>query len=167
MQKPNYGQAADGTLQVVEDYCGTWSNTGLEGTTTWISGGAFEEHERIILYGLGQDLSNNQDFRVRAHYVEDCANVPTGLVADLAGLGVSALLGILGGQIGVPITVPPDQISDLIAENCWDRASSLVNVTVFINGEEVASSQVNLQSKGDIAEAVTIRRLNGEFLVNP
>ena len=80
---------------------------------------------------------------------------------------MSALLGILGGQVGVPITVPPDQISDLIAENCWDRAASLVNVTVFINGEEVASSQVNLQNKGDIAEAVTIRRLNGEFLVNP
>ncbi len=166
-KKPNYGQAGDGTLQIIEDYCGSWSDTGLEGTTTWISGGAFEEPERIILYGLGQDLSNHQDFQVRAHYVEDCANVPTGLVADLAGLGVSALLGILGGQIGVPIAVPPDQISDLIAENCWDHAASLVNVTVFINGDEVSSNQVNLQSKGDIAEAVTIRRLNGEFVVNP
>ena len=164
-KKPYYGESSNGTLQVIEDYCETWSDTGFEGTTTWISGGAFEEPERIILYGLGQELSNGQDYRVKLHYMEDCANVPTGLVADLAGIGVSALLGILGGSIGVPITVPPDAIGDLIAENCWDRASSLVNVTVFVNGVEIASSQRNLQSKGDIVEAAVIRRENGTFSV--
>lgn len=164
-KKPLYGEGSNGTLQVLEDYCETWSDTGHEGTTTWISGGAFEEPERVILYGLGQELSNGQDYRVKLQYIEDCANVPTGLVADLAGIGVSALLGILGGSIGVPINVPPDAIGDLIAENCWDHASSLVNVTIFVNGEEIASSQRHLQQKGDTVEAAVIRRQNGQFSV--
>ena len=110
--------------------------------------------ERILLYGLGQDLANNQTFSVNVEYMEDCANIPTSLVADLAGVGVSVLLGILGGQVGVPITVDPGTLSDLIGSQCYDKTSSTVTVSVFVNGNEVASQQVTLRNKGDLVEAV-------------
>jgi hypothetical protein len=167
-KKPFMGQNSAGTLQIIDNYCDTWSNTGLEGTTTWISGGAFEEPERIIVYGLGAQQASGQEFVVNLHYVEDCANVPTGLVADLAGVGVSTLLGALSGSAGFPLTISPDTISGLIEANCWSHDSSLVNVTIYVNGNEVASTQRNLQAKGDVVEAIRILRQNGQFsVVNP
>ena len=164
-----YTQGPDGTYAVstTTDFCGMWSDTGLEGTATWIPGGVFEEPERVLLYGLGTDLADNQNFTINAHYIEDCANVPTGIVADLAGIGVSALLGILGGQVGVPITIPPDQITSLIETNCWSRESSLVTITAFINGSEIHSSQVRLQSRGDVRSAFRVLRSNGTFSIIP
>ena len=164
-----YTQASDGTFAVTNttDFCQMWSDTGLEGNVNWIPTGVYEEPERIILYGLGQDLADGDYFNVRAHYIEDCANVPTGIIADLAGIGVSALLGILGGQIGVPITVPPDQISGLIEDNCWARESSLVTVTAYVNGTEIHSKQITLNNRGDIETAFRILRNNGTFTVSP
>ena len=32
-KKPFYGEGSNGTLQIIEDYCETWSDTGIEGTT--------------------------------------------------------------------------------------------------------------------------------------
>ena len=110
---------------------------------------------------------NGSQFTVKTHYIEDCANVPTGIIADLAGIGVSALLGILGGQIGIPITVPPDQISGLIENNCWSRQSSLVTVAAYVNDAEVFSKQITLNSRGDVIEAFRILRDNGTFSAIP
>ena len=99
--------------------------------------------------------------------MEDCANVPTGIVADLAGIGVSALLGILGGQVGVPITIPPDQIGGLIENNCWSHKRSKVTVMAFINGDEVFSQQVTLNARGDVGNFFRVRRENGAFFIDP
>ena len=77
------------------------------------------------------------------------------------------LLGILGGQVGVPITVDPGTLSDLIGSQCYDKTSSTVTVSVFVNGNEVASQQVTLRNKGDLVEAVKIRRSNGQFSIVP
>jgi hypothetical protein len=168
-KKPTYHYVATegGTYAVaaIDDPCTTWNATGFEGTSDWISGGPFEEPERILLYGLGSDLADGGQFEVHAHYVEDCANIPTGLVADLLGIGVSALLGVLGAEIGVPLTVPPDTISALIAENCWDHAETLVTVTAYVNGEEVASREATLGAKGDAATLLLLRREEGSFTV--
>ena len=137
-----------------QDVCQMWNDSGVFGSTQWLAVGVNEEPERILLYGLGQDLANNQTFSVNVEYMEDCANIPTSLVADLAGVGVSVLLGILGGQVGVPITVDPGTLSDLIGSQCYDKTSSTVTVSVFVNGNEVASQQVTLRNKGDLVEAV-------------
>ena len=150
-----------------QDVCEMWNDSGIYGSTQWLAVGANEEPERILLYGLGQDLANNQTFSVNVEYMEDCANIPTSLVADLAGVGVSVLLGILGGQVGVPITVDPGTLSDLIGSQCYDKTSSTVTVSVFVNGNEVASQQVTLRNKGDLVEAVKIRRSNGQFSIVP
>jgi hypothetical protein len=171
--KPSYTYVDNGSGGYVVDpnatidYCEQWNTTGLEGTVSWIALGQYEEPERILLHGLGQTLANGQDFTVRAHYIEDCANIPSGILADLLGIGGSILLGYLGGSIGVPISVPPDQISDMISENCWDRDSSQVTVKIFINGTEVAAPQVRLNSKGDFADVATIRRQDGQFVLQP
>ncbi len=166
---PVYTSNGNGEWVVVDynDYCEDWTTTGVEGTVNWFPGGAYEEPERIVLYGLGQDLADGQVFQVRALYVEDCANIPSGLLADLMGIGTSALLAILGGEVGVPISVPPDQISDLITNNCWARESSLVTVKIFINGTEIAAPQVRLNSKGDSNVVARLKRNDGQFEVMP
>ena len=164
-----YRSDPDGTYRVstTADFCGMWSDTGLEGTASWIPGGVFEEPERVLLYGLGPHLADRGQFMVNVHYIEDCANVPTGIVADLAGIGVSTLLAVLGGQVGVPIAVPPDQINGLVKNNCWSRKSSLVTVTAYINGHEVHSRQRRLHARGDAATAFKVRRANGSFTIVP
>ncbi len=165
----NYTRTPEGNYAITNttDFCQMWTDTGLEGQVHWIPGGVYEEPERIILYGLGQALADGQHFEVKAHYVEDCANVPTGIVADLAGIGVSALLGILGGQVGVPITIPPDQIGGLIENNCWSHKRSKVTVMAFINGDEVFSQQVTLNARGDVGNFFRVRRENGAFFIDP
>lgn len=149
------------------DFCADWTATGLEGQARWVPGGVFEEPERVLLFGLGADLADGGLFEVRAHYVQDCQNIPSGLLADILGIGTSALLGILGGAIGIPIAIPPGDISDLISENCWSTASTLATVHVYINGAEVAAPQVRLAARGDSARLVSIQRRDGAFEVAP
>lgn len=170
-RKPAYQYAPDGSggFDIVGEtnYCEDWSDAGLQGTARWISAGTYEEPERVVIFGLGQDTADGDVFTVYVHYVEDCSNIPTGLLADLVGIGTSALFGVLGGQLGVPIDVPPDQISDLISENCWDRDPTLATVRVSINGQEVAAPQVSLQQRGSSAIAVRLKREGGQFEVMP
>lgn len=164
-----FAQDANGNFVVTseEDPCEEWNdftNSGAdEGQVNWLSVGQFEEPERIILFGLGPSGSEGQDFKAVVYYQEDCANIPTGLLADILGIGGSILLGALGGAIGVPIAVPPDQLSDLIAENCFDHASSLVTLHVSLDGTEVAAPQHRLNNRGDIVTMATLRRSNGQF----
>lgn len=166
----------DGTctlqLQPNGDLCAQWSSYDPDGdgrpdqgTVSWIALGQYEEPERILLFGLGQDLANGQRFTARAHYIEDCANIPTGIFGDILGIGGSILLGILGGAIGVPIAVDPGTISDFVSNNCWDHASSLVTLRVYVNGNEVASPQHRLRNKGECAELLRVRRQDGQFIV--
>jgi len=166
---PQYVQDPNGNYIINEtvDLCDQWNDYGQLGTASWIALGQYEEPERILLYGLGQDLADGQLFTLRVHYMEDCANIPTGILADVLGITGSILLGMLGGSIGVPITVPPDQISDLVSENCWDHASSNVTAHVFLNGVEVAAPSVRLQEKGDYFDIAKLRRENGQFVLLP
>ncbi|MFZ9888087.1 MAG: choice-of-anchor D domain-containing protein [Myxococcota bacterium] len=170
---PNTGGSGC-TLQIAPngDLCEQWNsydndNDGRpeQGSTSWIALGQYEEPERILLFGLGQDLANGQTFSVRAHYIEDCANIPTGILGDLLGIGGSILLGALGGSIGVPIAVDPGTIAEFVTENCWDRASSQVTVRAYVNGEEVAAPQYRLREKGECAELLELKRENGQFTV--
>lgn len=169
--KPIYQYGPDGSGGFVvidsEDPCDDWNNYGQLGTANWLALGQYEEPERVLLYGLGADLANGQTFTVRAHYIEDCANIPTGILGDLLGIGGSILLGVLGGAIGVPVAADPAAISDLVTENCWDHESSLVTLHVYVNGDEVASPQFRLRDKGDCGELLRLRRENGQFVVEP
>lgn len=176
--KPVHQYSPDGSggfiVTSTEDLCDDWNaydvdNDGRpeEGSVNWIALGQYEEPERILLYGLGQDLAEGRTFTARVHYVEDCANIPSGILGDILGIGASVLLGALGGAVGVPIAVPPDQISDLITENCWDHESSNVTLAVFLNGEQVASPSHRLRDKGDFFDIVKLRRENGQFEILP
>ena len=168
-----YVQDRNGTYVVADttDFCQMWSDTGLEGNASWIPVGVFEEPERVILYGLGPNLADGGSFDVRAHYIDDCANIPAGFIGDLTGIGVSTLLGILGAEIGVPISVSPDAIGNLINENCWTRESSLVTITAFVNTgsaegtSEVFSKQIRLNNRGDVQSFFRVVRENGRFVI--
>ena len=75
---PQFQSDGQGGFVVVgnpEDPCLTWNSFQREGTVDWIALGQYEEPERVLLFGLGQELANGQDFTVRLHYVEDCANI--------------------------------------------------------------------------------------------
>ncbi len=165
----SYSPAAGGgyVVSATYDFCGEWTATGLEGQTAWIPGGAYEEPERILLFGLGPDKANGGTFEVRANYMEDCDNIPSGLLADLLGIGTSTLLGVLGNAIGVPLYVRPSDVSDLIEQNCWDHASTVVTVHIFVNGTEVAAPQQRLLKKGDSVTMARVKRQSGTFEVVP
>lgn len=154
-----------GNYQVIseEDLCDEWNAYGQEGQANWIALGQYEEPERIIVFGLGPTGAEGGVFRANVYYIEDCANIPTGLLANILGIGGSILLGILGGAVGIPITVPPDQISDMIANNCFDHASSMATLHISRDGVEDAAPQVRLGSKGEVREIATLTRTNGQF----
>ena len=63
----------------------------------------------------------------------------------------------------MPIAVPPDQISDLVANNCFDHSSSLVTLHVSLDGAEVAAPQKNLEHKGDVVDMAHLLRTSGQF----
>jgi hypothetical protein len=165
--KPTRFYAPDGqggfVVSGVDDPCEDWTATGQEGRVNWLAVGQFEEPERIILFGLGPTATEGQSYIARVFYQEDCANIPTGLLADILGIGGSILLGILGGAVGVPITVPPDQISNFVSQNCFDRESTLVTLHISLDGAEVAAPQRRLNRRGDVLEIARLQRRNGQF----
>lgn len=165
-----YGESPPGSGNYVviaeEDLCDEWNAFGQDGQANWIAMGQYEEPERIVVFGLGPTGAEGGVFRANVYYIEDCANIPTGLLANILGIGGSILLGILGGAVGIPITVPPDQISDMIANNCFDHESSTTTLHISLDGTEVAAPQVRLNSKGDVREVTALHRLNGMFCDN-
>ena len=174
--KPLHQYAPDGSGGYIvvgtEDPCDDWNDydsdgdgRAEEGTVNWLAVGQYQEPERIILFGLGPDLANGQTFAARIHYAEDCENIPSGILGDILGIGASVLLGVLGGAVGVPIAVPPSQISDMISENCWDHGSSNTTLHVFLNGEEVASPAHRLRDKGDYFDILRLLREDGQFVI--
>jgi hypothetical protein len=160
-RKPRYG-VANGMTSILTDYCAQWTNYGLYGRATWFSVGESEEPERIIVYGMGTSAREDL-FPVNVYYVEDCANIPTSLLSDLIGIGASTLLSVVGGAVGVPITVSPDDISKLIEQNCWSHQPTAVTVHIFAGSTEIASPVVHLAKKGDHTQVAKLRHVDGQF----
>ena len=166
--KPRFVSVGAGNQGVFEDGCDEWNEFSATpgnalGQTSWLGIAPFEEPERVVVRGLGPNGGNGQRFEIKLSYVEDCANIPSGLLSDILGIGSSVLLGLLGGAIGVPIAVPPGQISDTIANNCFDHAASTVTTRISLNGTVVAAPSTRLGRKGDQATVARLKRLNGAF----
>jgi hypothetical protein len=145
------------------DFCADWSEATTYGEASWLATGQFEEPEKIVVRGLGPTGANGEEFDIKVTYVEDCANIPSGLLADVLGIGGSILLGALGGAIGVPIAVDPGSISDTIANNCFDHASSQTTTRISLDGTVVASPTVRLGEKGETKTVARLKRVNGAF----
>jgi hypothetical protein len=145
------------------DLCADWTASGGYGQASWLALGSFEEPERIVVRGMGPTGANGEEFDIKVTYIEDCANIPSGLLADILGIGGSILLGALGGSIGVPIAVDPNAISNTIANNCFDHAGSTTTTRISLDGAVVASPSVRLNAKGDTRSVARLRRENGAF----
>jgi hypothetical protein len=139
----------------VDDFCAQWTSTGGYGEASWLALGSFEEPERIVVRGLGPTGGNGEEFEVRVAYVEDCANIPSSVLADILAVG--------GSPSGVGPTVDPATISATIAENCFEHASSLATVRLSLDGVVVATTTTSLAAKGDAAVVARLRRVDGAF----
>lgn len=158
-RKPQINDAAGNGV----DFCALWSQGGDIGTASWLPLGQFEEPERVVVRFADQSTASGQSFDVKVDYVEDCANIPSGLLSSILGITGSVLLGALGGSIGVPIAVDPGTIADTIANNCFDHASTQVTVRISLDGQVVATPGTRLGRKGDQATLASLRRVNGAF----
>jgi hypothetical protein len=161
--KPRFLSVGPSGTGVFADSCAEWNAFGQLGHTSWIGLGEYEEPERVFVIGLGPNGGQGESFNIGVTYIEDCANIPSGLLADILGIGGSILLGVLGGAVGVPIAVDPSSISDTIANNCFDHASTTVTTRISLDGVVVASPQTRLGEKGDFATVATMKRVNGAF----
>ena len=161
--KPTFLAVGPGGQGQFRDGCAEWNSFGQVGQTSWIGLGSFEEPERVVVRGLGPNGANGQFFDVHVDYIEDCANIPSGTLSSILGIGGSVLLGLLGGAIGVPIVVSPTDIAATIANNCFDHSGSTVTARISLNGQVVASPSKRLGRKGDRALMATMKRVNGAF----
>jgi hypothetical protein len=142
-----------------------WSHGGGDpardfGHPRWEAAGAVEEPERITL--LDVDSGATGTFKACVSYREDCAFVPTDLLASLLGMGVSALLGELSSG-----SIQPDseELAAMVRDNCWSHDASTATLQVFVNGLPIATRQVTLPAAGDRACPVVIQRVRGLFCV--
>jgi hypothetical protein len=148
--KPTYSVNAQGQITgILEDPCATWT---YGGTPRWQAIGAAREPERIILANAGTAQGN---YVVKVSYEEDCASIPTQLIAGLLGIGIDALVGYISGGV---IDLGSSDIASFIANNCWDHAASTATVTVFINGAANMNCSKRLGSAGLVRDVVTINR---------
>lgn len=131
------------------------------GNPTWIAFGPKQEPERIVLPDAQQDGT----YRVLLSYEEDCASVPSSLVAALLGVSIDALVAYLaGGSVG---GLNAGQISEVVEMLCLDRASSAVTLTIFVNGAVIAEVPATLNRRNEYIYAADIIRQNGQFSVRP
>lgn len=141
-------------LGILTDPCSQWM---MGGSPRWMAIGAAKEPQRIILVNAGE---TEGDYKVQVSYEQDCASIPTGLVADLLGIAVDALVGYASGGT---IDLGAGDIAGFISNNCWDHASSATQVTVFINGVAAQQCTKTLGARGDVCDVVKINRHNGVF----
>ncbi|MEW5849503.1 MAG: choice-of-anchor D domain-containing protein [Myxococcota bacterium] len=155
-QEPDYITDLNGQITgIFQDYCAQWTTYG---TPQWTAIGAAREPERIILNNAGQASG---DYTVSVTYIEDCASIPSGMLAGLLGIGTDALVGYISGGL---IDLDSGAISDMIAENCWDHAGSDVTVTIFINGSgNSVQCASHLGNKGQTRPVARVNRTNGQF----
>lgn len=133
-------------------------NWGNYGTASWLAFAPKEEPERIIL----ADSHADGTYRVLVTYQEDCASVPTGLVAGVLGISLDALIAYLTGGI---ISGNGDDIGDIIANLCIDHSSTAVSVKVFVNGMLISEKNATLGRKGDSAYVLDLIRASSHFTV--
>lgn len=133
-------------------------NWGNYGTASWLAFAPKEEPERIILADSRQDGT----YRVMVSYQEDCASIPTGLLAGILGISVEALVGYLSGGL---VPVNGGDVSDIIENICLDHSGSAVTIKVFINGMLVQERNATLGRKGDSTYVLDLIRQNSLFRV--
>jgi len=145
--------------------CPEWTHGGTDdrfnyGHPVWSAIGVAQEPERVIMFDAHADAQGT--FKGCVNYREDCASIPSDLIAAILGISISALISGLSEG-----TINPDAstISDFIANNCWDHSSSQAHITTFVNGDPVAETAVTLGSKGNDACPVTVQRVNGLYCV--
>lgn len=133
-------------------------NWGNYGNATWLAFAPKEEPERIILADSRQDGT----YRVMVNYQNDCASLPTDLLAGILGVSVEVLVGYLSGGA---IPIPGQDIGDLIQSICLDKSSTAVTVKVFINGVLTAEKNASLGRKGDSTYVLDLVRQNSMYTV--
>ncbi|MGI5864458.1 MAG: choice-of-anchor D domain-containing protein [Myxococcales bacterium] len=126
------------------------------GTPSWLAYGVKEEPERIILV----DPQRDGTYRVMLHYVQDCAALPTDLLASLLGLSVEALAG---GLSSGTIQLDGEDIGNMIENTCFSRSATTAMVTVYVNGSVIAEVPATLHRRGDFVYAFNLVRQNGQF----
>ncbi len=133
-------------------------NWGNHGNASWLAFAPKEEPERIILADSRQDGT----YRVMVNYQNDCASLPTDLLAGILGISVEVLVGYLSGGA---IPIPGQDIGDLIQSICLDKSSSTVTVKVFVNGNLISEKNATLGRKGDSTYVLDLVRQNSTFSV--
>lgn len=133
-------------------------NWGNYGTASWLAFAPKEEPERIILADSRQDGT----YRVMVSYQQDCASLPTQLLAGILGISVEVLVGYLSGGA---IPIPGQDVGGLIQNVCLNKESTAVTVKVYVNGMLVAEKNANLGRKGDSTYVLDLVRANGLFTV--
>ena len=133
-------------------------NWGNFGTASWLAFAPKEEPERIILADSRQDGT----YRVMVSYQNDCASLPTDLLAGILGISVDVLVGYLSGG-AIPIN--GQDIGDLIQSICLDKTGTAVTVKVFINGVLTAEKNATLGRKGDSTYVLDLVRQNSMYRV--
>lgn len=128
------------------------------GRPTWVGLGPREEPEWVAL----PDATEDGPFRVLLQYQEDCASLPTQLVADLLGIGVDVLIRYLSEGL---LDIDGQDLAAVIAEFCVNHEPSTVNVAVWVNGRLEHEARATLGRKGDTRSVVTILRNNGRYEV--
>ncbi|MFT3706934.1 MAG: choice-of-anchor D domain-containing protein [Archangium sp.] len=133
-------------------------NWGNFGQASWLAFAPKEEPERIIL----ADSHADGTYRVLVSYQQDCASVPTGLLAGILGISVEALVGYLSGGL---VPVNGEDVADIIQNICLDKSGTAVSVKVYINGMLTAEKQATLGRKGDSTYVLDLVRANGTYSV--
>lgn len=133
-------------------------NWGNYGQASWLAFAPKEEPERIIL----ADTHVDGTYRVMVSYQQDCASVPTGLLAGILGISVEALVGYLSGGL---VPVNGEDVADIIQNICLDKSSTAVSIKVYVNGMLTAEKQAQLGRKGDSTYALDLVRAQGVFSV--
>jgi hypothetical protein len=134
------------------------TNWGNYGSASWLAFPPKEEPERVILADSRQDGT----YRVMLTYQQDCASVPTGLLAGILGISVEALAAYLSAGT-VPIN--GQDVGQIIQSICLDKKASAATVKVFINGVLSAERNATVGRKGDSTYVLDLVRQGGTFHV--
>lgn len=128
------------------------------GAPAWMALGAKLNPQRVILVNPKQDGK----FRVLLQYTEDCASLPTQLLASLLGISVDALIAYLTGGV---VSLDPGAVSGAIDQICFDHSSTDATITIWVNGVTIAEKSARLTKKGEFAYAADLILENGQFRV--
>ena len=146
---------------IVDERTPNPTNWNQFGQPSWFAFGPKQEPERIVL----PDAQQDGIYRIILSYREDCASVPSGLVAALLGISIEALITYYTG--GSTLGIGAQQVADVIETLCLRRLSSPATVTVYVNGAVIAEVPAVLERKNDFLYAAELERSGGQFTVRP